>query len=57
MVNVAGAGPGDQYKVGLSCVSPDFEAIGDMCRRDEVNENVDRSPHTFSTHRRTYWPE
>ena len=56
VVHVAGAGPGDQYKVG-QLDTPDFEAIRNMCHRDEINPKVDRSPEAFREHRVRCWPD
>ena len=53
-VYIAGAGPGDQYKVGHF---PDFDAIKEMCEHDIMDCRVDMSPHAFAYHRQVSWPQ
>ena len=55
-VYVAGAGPGDQYKVGDQSQCINFDKIRCMCSKDEIDDTVDLSPHAFADHRRNNWP-
>ena len=55
-VYVAGAGPGDQYKVGQTSTDIDFQPIRDMCSKDIRDADIDLSPNAFAEHRRATWP-